>query len=115
MRIDLEEIMEVARQTADKSPCKYKVSCVLCDKKGNIIATGYNHYGSRSGRLGKWTIHAEIDAISKGIRKPSNNLVAFIYRRHGRIIHPCDTCKALLKAYGISTIYHTNEKSWERL
>ena len=115
VRFDLEKIMNIARQTADKSPCKYKVSCVLCDNKGNIIATGYNHPSTRSGRLGKWTVHAEIDALSKGIRKPSNNLIAFIFRKHGRIIHPCDTCKALLKAYGINHIYHTNDATWERL
>lgn len=115
MGYDLEEIMDVAQRTADKSDCKYKVSCILVDRKGNIVARGYNHHSSTSGRLGKWTVHAEIDAIASGIKKPSRNLTAFIYRRHGRIIHPCETCKALLKAYGITTIYHTNDESWERL
>lgn len=115
MNVDLDKIMQVASQTADKSDCKYKIACILCDKSGNIVAKGYNHHSIQSGRYGRWTIHAEIDAISKGIKKPSTNLVAFIYRRHGRVIHPCETCKALLKAYGIKIIYHTNDESWERL
>lgn len=114
MKIDLEHIMDVAKITAEKSPCKYKISCVLVDRRGKVISCGYNHPSNQSGRLGKWTIHAEIDALS-GIHKPSSNLVAFIYRRHGRIITPCDTCKALLKAYGITTIYYTNDESWEKL
>lgn len=115
MSFDLENIMDIAQKEAEKSDVKYKVSCILVDRKGNIIAKGYNHHSNGSGRLGKWTIHAEIDAIASGIKKPSRNLVAFIYRKNGRVIHPCETCKALLKAYGITTIYHTNDETWERL
>ena len=114
MAFDLDEIMDVATREASKSDCKYKVSCILVDRKGNIVAKGYNHH-SVGGKMGKWTVHAEMDAISSGIMKPSRNLIAFIYRRNGRIIHPCEACKALLKAYGITTIYHTNDESWERL
>lgn len=110
MKYDLEDIITVAKKTSDKSPCKYKVSCVLVDNRGNIVATGYNHY-SNARKMGKWTVHAEVDALNK-VRKPSYNLVAFIYRRNSRKINPCEACGKILASYGIKTVYCTNEDSW---
>jgi deoxycytidylate deaminase len=99
-------LFETAQKTAEKSPCKFKVSCVLVDSRGNVVATGYNHHGNRRNKLGQWSIHAEADALNK-VRKPSTNLTAFVYRRGAKIITPCATCTELLKSYGIRTIWHT--------
>ena len=48
MKYDLDEIMAVAVKTALKSPCKYKISCILVDDNGKIVAfipfhSGYTH------------------------------------------------------------------------
>jgi deoxycytidylate deaminase len=69
------------------------------------VATGYNHHTQRN-KLGKWTIHAEMDALNK-IKKPSSNITAFIYRKNAKIITPCLTCSKLLKSYGIKVVWHT--------
>lgn len=114
MKVDLDEVMAIAHKTALKSPCRYKVSCLLIDRKGNIVATGYNHRALNGNRMGRHTIHAEVDAISKGITKPAPNLTAFIYRAHsGNRITPCSACSSLLKAYGINRIYYTWDGSWK--
>lgn len=114
MKHDLNLLFEVAKNTSKKSPCKHKVVCILVDKRDNIVSVGYNHFSSRSSRLGKNTIHAECDAVSK-VRKPSSNLTAFLYRHgkneYGNPIHSCSCCATLLKAYGIREVIsmHTLE------
>jgi len=99
------EYIEHADKIASKSPCNFKVSCLLIDKKGKIVASGYNHH-SNIRVMGQPTVHAEFDALKK-VRKPSTNLVAFIYRKNGRIITPCQSCYKILKAYGIMDVFYT--------
>jgi len=111
MKYDLDEIMAVAVKTALKSPCKYKISCILVDDNGKIVATGFNHFALNGRRMGKPTVHAESDALNK-IMKPSNNITAFIYRKNSRNINPCPACKSLLKAYGVKRVFCTSDKGW---
>lgn len=108
MSATIQEILELAKRTADKSDVKHKVACILVDDRGNVVTTGYNHHSSRSNRLGRNTIHAECDALSK-VRKPSNNLTMFLYRHNNNPIHPCPCCSTLIKAYGIKEVisFHT--------
>ena len=111
MRVDLDEILEIAIKTADKSPCRFKVACVLVDNRGRVVATGFNRYSHNGKKMGKNTVHAEVEAISK-VRKPSNNLTAFIYRKNGRDIDPCESCSIVLKAYGINKVYCVHDRTW---
>ena len=104
--IDINKILTACIRAAKKSPCKYKVSCVLVDNRGRIVATGFNFTSTNSKRYGTFSIHAEMQALSK-VRKPSTNLTAFIYRKNGRMITPCHSCAVILKAYGITTVWHT--------
>jgi deoxycytidylate deaminase len=90
----------------------FKVSCILIDKKGKIVATGFNHHAKTGRKMGNPTIHAEVDALSK-VKKPSDKLIAFIYRKNARKINPCESCAKLLKAYGIKTVYCSNNTIWE--
>lgn len=104
-RMNIQNLIKVAEKTTNKSECHVRVSCLLVDKSGRIIAKGYNHHG-KGRKMGKWTVHAEMDALNK-VRKPSSNLTAFIYRDKGKIITPCDSCQKLLDAYGITTVWHS--------
>jgi deoxycytidylate deaminase len=114
MKIDLDKILEVAVQTASKSQCHIKVSCILVDKRGKIVAKGFNHWTNHNEfKLGKRTVHAEMDALNQ-VRKPSNNLVAFIYRKNAKKINPCEPCSKLLKSYGITNVFCTNSECWEK-
>jgi tRNA(Arg) A34 adenosine deaminase TadA len=103
MKYDLDKIMTVAVREAKKSSMKHRVSCVLVNDDGDIISKGHNHHSEGSKRLGRRTVHAEVDAL-KGIRKPSSNLVAFLYRHNNNVIHSCKCCEELLRAYGITKI-----------
>lgn len=100
-----ENFIEQAVKVANKSPCNFKISCLLIDNRGKVVATGYNHHSNRR-IAGQPTVHAEVDALSK-VRKPSSNLVAFIYRKNGRIVTPCHSCFKILKAYGIIEVWHS--------
>lgn len=111
MKYDLDEIMTVAVKTASKSPCKYKISCILVDDNGKIVATGFNHFSINSRKMGKPTVHAEADALNK-VMKPSNNITAFIYRKNSRNINPCPACRSLLKAYGVKRVFCTSDMGW---
>jgi deoxycytidylate deaminase len=110
MRYDLDEIFELARKTAELSPCKFQVACILVDQKGNIVSTGYNHHSSGP-KMGQRTVHAEMDAL-KGMSKTAGNLTAFIYRNNGNPINPCSSCRALLNAYHIRAVYCMNMGDW---
>jgi len=103
MTISFNELIKLAELVADKSDVKHKVACILIDEKGDIVATGYNHHSYNSKRLGKRTIHAEMDALSK-VRKPSKNLTMLLYRDKNKPINPCACCTVLIKAYGIKKV-----------
>ena len=112
-KYDLDEIFEVAKKTAEKSPCRFKVSCILVDNRGRIVSRGYNHNAINGTKMGRFTVHAEADAIiGKGIKKNAGNLVAFIYRFNSNPINCCPSCMALLKAYNVKTIYCMNIDGW---
>lgn len=114
MKVDLDEILEVAIKTAKKSTMRYRVSCVLVDNRGRVVATGYNHMATNGRSMGHWSVHAEADALSKVKKIPDgSNLTAFIYRKNSRAIDPCPSCEKLLKAYGIERIFCTHENMWK--
>ena len=117
MRYDLDMIFEVAKKAADKSPCKFKVGAVLVDTSSNVVATGFNHWSVNARKMGQRTIHAEVDVCNK-IRKPSDNLTLFLFRKGGNSlgfnrINPCEHCAKLLKAYNITRIYCTWDLGWK--
>lgn len=104
MTISFNEMLKIADLIASKSDVKnHKVACILIDENGDIVTTGYNHYSNGSKRLGRRTVHAEMDALSK-VRKPSKNLSMILYRNHNRPIHPCACCSTLIKAYSIKKV-----------
>jgi deoxycytidylate deaminase len=108
----IRELCKLAEKVASKSPCRYKVSCILVGENGEVVATGYNHHCTTGRKMGKPTVHAEMDALSK-VRKPSRNLTAFIYRKKGKIITPCKACQSLLDAYEINCVWHTAGREGE--
>jgi len=102
----LKVMLKRAEKIANKSPCNIKVSCIIFDDKNRIISEGYNHESNHSKRYGLKSIHAEIDALTKGVKR-TNNLKALVYREHRRPINPCPVCEQLLKSFGITKIYCT--------
>jgi deoxycytidylate deaminase len=92
-----------AEKIASKSPVRVQVAAILINRRtGRIIATGYNNHG-RNGRRGRDTVHAEVDALNK-VRKPSTNLIMFLYRKGRKPIHPCHACQEVARAYGVDIV-----------
>ena len=104
--IDMDTLIMKAAKVASRSPAHVKVAFLLIDRRGRVVATGYNHFGMGRGRMGHPMVHAEVAALNK-IRKPSTNLWGLLYRRHQKLITPCESCQKLLTAYGIKTVIHT--------
>ena len=102
----LRRLMLHAKMLAAKSECNIKVSCIIFDDKYKVVSTGYNHISNNSKRYGLKSIHAEIDALTKGVKR-TNNLSALVYRKDRKPINPCNVCEKLLKSFGIKKIYCT--------
>ena len=96
-----------AKQIAAKSQCNFQVSCIIFNKKGRIISHGYNHISNLTKRFGLRSVHAEMDALMRKGLKRTNDLEAFIYRKNGNPITPCNVCAKLLRNFGIKTVYCT--------
>lgn len=104
MKIDT-KLVELAKKTADKSSCRYRVSAIGLNRYGKIIATAYNR--PRLNRLGGG-LHAELEVIRKG----GPAVCSIILCRIGnagklRIIHPCEFCSRIVSKLGIK-IYTLN-------
>lgn len=106
---NLDNILQKAKKVAGKSPCRFQIACILVDNDGDIVACGYNHRGKSHYTCGHWTTHAEANACKK-VRKQSGNLKAVLFRHRGNPIHPCKSCKELLKSYNIREVWHTMGK-----
>lgn len=108
-----EYLMTVATAVAQRSKCRRKVGCVLADKKGRILSTGYNGYPSGMKNCNESTctnppgvsgtchaLHAEINAIL-WVRNPEDIYYIAVTRL------PCINCAmALLNTSGKVLIYN---------
>ena len=99
---EVKNIIEMARKKAQQSICRYKVSAIGLDKRGNIIGSAFNK--PRFDRLGGG-LHAEMNLIGRY----GSNLKTIIICRVGDkgdllAIDPCDNCSYIAKKMGIKII-----------
>lgn len=89
------EIIDILFQEARKSTCRFRVSAVVLDERGNVLARGYNK--PRLKRKGGG-IHAEVDTLRKCDRNKIHTIVILRIGKGGDIrnIHPCLNCSKLL-------------------
>lgn len=98
----MKHLTKQAIKKALQSSCRYKVSAIGFDKKGNVIGTAVNT--SRFNRYGGG-IHAE----QKLMFKYGNRLKTILICRVGnsgeiRKIDPCDKCQKAADKLGIKII-----------
>lgn len=100
-------LVEKAKKTASKSSCRFKISALGFNKKGDLISVSYNK--SRYCKYGGG-IHAEADLIKHTGPNLSYIIISRI-NKHGKLlpIHPCDKCKKIAKKYNIK-IYSLHEE-----
>jgi cytidine deaminase len=104
--IDLmNDLVEMAMKKAQQSGCKFKISAIALDKRGDVIATAVNR--PRFNREGGG-VHAEMVALQKGGRKVHSMIICRVGNSGDLLpIEPCDQCKRVLdkkrvKVYSIS-------------
>lgn len=115
----LENIIKLAIEEAKKSNYKYKVGAIIF-KSNRIYAKGHNYQSRPTGNLHPelrhpyFSIHAEIDAISK-LKRNSKNLDLLVIRIVGKknirlaMSKPCKYCQRAFKHILFNKIYFSNE------
>lgn len=109
-----------AMNLASKSTCVHqKHGCVIV-KDDEIISEGFNHTNVHL--YHKFSIHAEVDAISKLKHNKKTLLSCDLYVvRIGKesmgmplkYSKPCDGCEKLIKKCGIRKIYYSSNIEYE--
>lgn len=86
-------------------------------KTGQIVAEGYNHTANYMSHL--WSVHAEVDAISKipqGLRKQVfKDCVMLVVRISGKDSHyclsaPCENCRKEIEKAGIKRTFYSVDR-----
>ena len=118
----LKPIVKIGIDEALKSNFRYRVSAIIF-KSNRIYAKGHNYQSKPNINLHPklrhpfFTIHAEIDAISKLNRSDSSNLDILILRISGKknlklaMAKPCIHCQRALQFMNFRRIYFSNDLS----
>ena len=112
MKINNKYIEEVEK-CANKSNMRCKHGCIIISKKGKIVSRGYNR-GFNSNKNGRWSIHAEIDAIKNCYYRDFKDATLLVIRlkddQHS-LSKPCLSCQRkieyCMKNYGLSRCYYS--------
>lgn len=99
---------------------RYSIKATTLDKRGRIIAVGYNSYTKTHPLQAQWaqeasedhkiTLHAEIAAIIKSRKQSIHTIVIERYDRAGqpKSAAPCTVCQHAIKLAGIKWVRYTN-------
>ena len=103
------------KQTASNTKCdKYKHMCVIIDKNGEILISGYNIFKTNSSE----TVHAEAMALQRlyskyGRPKRRFTVDILVIRTNGGNSKPCVNCLKQMENYShiinIKNIYYSHE------
>jgi len=103
----------IAVKLAERSDEAFRFGALVCDRKGRIVATGYNRHSThpRWGSGPYKMLHAEGNALwaceKLGIK--TKGLVMYIFRERQNISKPCKYCMELLKKAGISKVFYSDK------
>jgi deoxycytidylate deaminase len=98
---------------------RYQIKATTLDKRGRIIAVGYNsytkthplqaEYAAQTNQHFKTMLHAEIAAIIKSKRHDIHSIKIERYDRDGkpRNAQPCAVCQHAIKLAGIRWVNYT--------
>lgn len=112
-------MIEHAIKMAKRSSEKQQIGCVITDKKGRVIAAGYNRKKThplqaqyaKQYNPEKIYLHAEIDAIIKLKGEIPHTLYVGRIMKSGDygIARPCPICMAALIEVGVKRVVFTNK------
>ena len=100
-------LVEKAKKTAAKSQCRFRISALGFNKKGELISVSHNK--SRYCKFGGG-IHAEEDLIKNAGPSLSHIVICRINKKGSLLpIHPCERCQKIAKKHKIK-IYSLHEE-----
>lgn len=110
----ISEIMELAKQEALKSTMYYKHGAVIFRGR-DILSMGYNYDFGQKILHGKFSVHAEVDAImnaikaKKDIKGATMVVVRVAYKRDNKYVNskPCENCARCILKNEIGTVFYT--------
>ncbi len=107
-------IMEIAKKEALKSAMNYKHGAVIF-KGREILAVGHNYDFGQQVMHGRYSVHAEVEAIlnaikaKKDIKGATMVVVRVAWRRHNKYVNskPCDRCARCIIKNEIGTVFYS--------
>lgn len=94
------QALEVAKNKAAHTPCKYSVASIALDSRGNVIDTARNtpRFGKKGG-----SVHSE-QALMKKHGKRIKSIIIFRVTKGGKIkpMDPCSVCATKANELGIT-------------
>jgi deoxycytidylate deaminase len=107
------------QQTSSRKKKQFSLKATTLDKRGRIIAVGFNDYAQthpvqaslakQAGCPEKLYLHAEVAAIIKSRKKRIDSIVIERYDSEGRpkLAKPCPVCEIAIKQAGIRWVRYT--------
>jgi deoxycytidylate deaminase len=109
----MQEIINMAKKKASQSSCKYKVSAIAFNKKGEVIGDAVNKHGQHNTHYRG--LHAEMECLSRCKSTPKVMLICRVNPKGELLqIDPCETCKKVLEKKGIKILTVVSESCIER-
>lgn len=104
----------IAVEVANKSTHKFKLGAIICNRRGKVVAHGYNdpRKGSTKWGSGKFmTLHAEGAALmmASKLNIDVSGMTMYIFRENGNTSKPCPSCQALLHKAKIKKVYYSSK------
>jgi deoxycytidylate deaminase len=113
------KFFDLAKKLSFKSNHRqHKMGCVIA--KGNkLLGIGFNKNRTHPKSMSEFrTLHCEVDAVINAGEENLNGAIAYIYRqtKGGKLglSRPCLGCEALLRSYGIKTVYYTSPEGYQK-
>lgn len=106
--------MRLAKLMSKHSAYKHKLgACIVL--KNKVLGLGYNKAQTHTKSPSPYkTLHAEVAALINAGRLDLDGAKCYVYREHKdksmANSKPCKHCESMLKEFGITTVYYTDEQ-----
>lgn len=108
MRLIDYKFSSIAHKQALKSEMNRKLGSLVVSGK-SILSFGFNRFTGMPNGPNKWSIHAEIDALSRVFNNlDERGLTLYIIRKGYLLSKPCSRCMSQLNKSGISRIVYSD-------
>jgi len=116
-------LMTRAMEMAKQSDHRCQIGCIVTNKRGRVIASGYNQfkthplqvrYAKHNDRSEKIYLHAEISALIRCREEPHTVYIGRIMKNgKAGMCKPCPICEYAIRKAGVKVIIYTDSTGIE--